>query len=186
MALIDIDDFKDVLGVGDLYPDATLQSAMDTAEQTLIPFLRFNRAGIIARELRSNVAKITTLSRHNFNVGDSVVVSGINSTFNGTKTVTAKTDYTFSYAKTNADVDPGNVYPPGNAMVGDYTLYDTTEAVRTAALMIAVDVWNARQSAQGQAQGVDFVPGPYRMGRSILSKVLGLIAPYRDVQSMVG
>ena len=186
MALIDIDDFKEVLGVGDLYPDATLQTVMDTAEETLLPFLRFNRAGIINRSLTNNVAKLETLSRHNFNVGDSVVITGINATFNGTKTVTAVTPYSFEYAKTASDVERGNVYPPGNAIVGDYSIYDTVESVRTAALMIAVDVWNARQSAQGQAQGVDFIPGPYRMGRSIISKVLGLIAPYRDVQSMVG
>lgn len=186
MALIDIDDFKDVLGVGDLYPDTLLQSVMDASEEALLPFLRFNRAGIMSRSLTNNVAKLETLSRHNFNVGDSVVITGVGTAFNGTKTVTAVTPYSFEYAKTNADIKRGNVYPPGNAIVGDYTLYDNVEAVRTAALMIAVDVWNARQSAQGQAQGVDFVPGPYRMGRSLISKVLGLIAPYRDVQSMVG
>jgi len=59
-------------------------------------------------------------------------------------------------------------------------------AVRTAALMIAVDVWNARTVPGGQAQGVDFVPGPYMMGRSLLTRVAGLIGRYRDVNGMVG
>lgn len=186
MALIDIEDFRDVLGVQDLYPDATLQSVMDAAQDALIPFLRFNRAGLISRSLTNNVAHIETLNRHNFNVGDSVVITGINSTFNGTKTITAVTTYSFEYAKTASDVERGNIYPPGNAIVGDYTIYDSVEAVRTAAMMIALDIWDARKSASGQAQGVDFIPGPYRMGKSLISRVLGLIAPYRDVAGMVG
>jgi hypothetical protein len=35
-------------------------------------------------------------------------------------------------------------------------------------------------------QAVDFNPGPYRMGRSLLSRVVGLISEYRDPKSMVG
>jgi hypothetical protein len=64
--------------------------------------------------------------------------------------------------------------------------YDNVVAVRTAALMIAVDVWNARTVPGGQAQGIDFVPGPYLMGRSIINRVQGLLMPYRDVSGMVG
>jgi hypothetical protein len=53
-------------------------------------------------------------------------------------------------------------------------------------MMIAVDVFNSWTVPGGQAQGIDFQPGPYIMGRSILSRVMGLISRYRDVDSMIG
>jgi hypothetical protein len=42
MSLIDLEDFKDVLGVGDIYPDAQLESAMESAAS------QFNGAWIVA------------------------------------------------------------------------------------------------------------------------------------------
>ena len=56
------------------------------------------------KALASNVATITTEAAHGFIVGESVVVAGIDATFNGTYTITAKTASTVSYAKTASDV----------------------------------------------------------------------------------
>lgn len=59
---------------------------------------------VTVRALTSNVATLTTGYPHGFIVGDSVTVSAVNATFNGTFTLTAVTARTFSYAKTAADV----------------------------------------------------------------------------------
>lgn len=187
MALIDLDDFKAVLGVGDLYPDATLEAVMTTAEEIILPYLKLNRASIRAGKIVDNVATFTTVSETHFSPGMSVIITKAKSTFNGTYTVTkVGVDY-FQVAKTHADYDEHQIYPWGQAIEADNVgIYDSVEPVRQAALMIAVDIWSSRQSAAGQAQGVDFTPGPYRMGRSILSRVMGLIANYREPGSMVG
>jgi len=57
------------------------------------------------KALTSNVATLTTSATHGFSVGDYVVVSGVDATFNGTYLIASvPTTTTFTYAKTNANV----------------------------------------------------------------------------------
>ena len=57
------------------------------------------------KALTSNVATLTTAVAHGLGVGQVVTVSGVDSVFNGTFTITVVgSTTTFSYAKTNADV----------------------------------------------------------------------------------
>lgn len=55
-----------------------------------------------------------------------------------------------------------------------------------AALAIAVDIWQSRTAPGGQAVAVDFTPSPYRMGRTLLQRVMGLLGPHLAVGSMIG
>jgi hypothetical protein len=60
---------------------------------------------ITNKALTSNVATLTTSAGHNYRAGDVVVVTGVDSTFNGTYSITAvPTSTTFTYAKTNANI----------------------------------------------------------------------------------
>lgn len=57
------------------------------------------------KALTSNVATITTSATHGFKVGQSVVIAGVDTTFNGTYTIASTpSGTTFTYAKTAADV----------------------------------------------------------------------------------
>jgi hypothetical protein len=57
------------------------------------------------KALASNVATITTSETHGFAVGDIAVITGVDSTFNGTHYVTGvPTTTTFTFAKENANV----------------------------------------------------------------------------------
>jgi N4-gp56 family major capsid protein len=57
------------------------------------------------KALTSNVATLTTAVAHGLGVGQVVTISGVDSVFNGTFTITVVgSTTTFSYAKTNADV----------------------------------------------------------------------------------
>lgn len=57
------------------------------------------------KALTSNVATITTSSTHGFSVGDIVVITGVDATFNGTHYITAvPTTTTFTFAKTASNV----------------------------------------------------------------------------------
>lgn len=188
MSLIDIDDFKAVLGVGDIYPDATLEGVMDSAEEILKSFLNLHRASIVAVELKDNVARFWTRQRHGYSVGQQVDISRVGSPFNGTRTITKVFENQFQASITSADVVKRENKPDGKCLLnGQSTYFDDIPQIREAALMIAVDLWNARQSAQGIANDATFAPGiPYRMGRSLVSRVAGLISGYRDPGSMVG
>jgi len=57
------------------------------------------------KALTSNIATLTTSANHTYLVGDVVVVSGVDTTFNGTYNILAvPTTTTFTYAKTAANV----------------------------------------------------------------------------------
>jgi uncharacterized repeat protein (TIGR02543 family) len=81
-------------------------------------------ASIANRSLTSNVATLTTSSPHGFVTGMSVIVINVNSTFNGTYTITSvPTSTTFTYAKTATDVTAAAVSPAGRATLSALTLY---------------------------------------------------------------
>ena len=68
--------------------------------------------------LLSEVATLTTSATHPYLVGETVVVTGVDSTFNGTYTITAVTGTTFSYAKPGAsNVTSAAVSPTGTSVV---------------------------------------------------------------------
>jgi len=184
MGYITLTELKTALGVGDLYPDAQLDDIIQTAESVLEPFLETHSVGITHAAISNNVMSFYTVRRHGFAVGQSVVVTGTD--YDGTYTVTDATGIMFQCAYTHADVVTHYYTPMGTAALSTAAIYDDVVAVRTAAMMIAVDVFNAWTVPGGQAQGIDFQPGPYLMGRSILSRVTGLISRYRDVESMIG
>lgn len=62
------------------------------------------QATVTNKALTSNVATLTTGSAHGWAVGNTVVVAGVDATFNGTYTLTAVGATTISYAKVAANV----------------------------------------------------------------------------------
>ena len=64
--------------------------------------------------------------------------------------------------------------------------YQDVPEVREAATAIAVDIFQSRQAPGGQIEAVDFTPGPFRMGASLLSRVRGLLGRWVDTGSLVG
>lgn len=184
MAYVTITELKTALGVGDLYPDTMLDDVIQTAESVLEPFLETHAVGVVSASLDTNKATFVTIRRHNYAIGQSVVITGTD--YDGTYTVLDRLAYTFTVAKTGTNTVSHHYLPMGKAELSTAATYDNVVAVRTAAMMIAVDVFNSWTVPGGQAQGIDFQPGPYIMGRSILSRVMGLISRYRDVDSMIG
>jgi hypothetical protein len=68
------------------------------------------------KSLTSNVATLTTSAAHGFEIGQTVVVAGVDATFNGTFLITNKTSNSFTYAKTATDVASTVVSPVGTAV----------------------------------------------------------------------
>jgi hypothetical protein len=69
---------------------------------------------------------------------------------------------------------------------GDDIDYEEIPEVVEATTAIAVDMWQSRLAPGGQMQAIDFTPGPYRMGRSLLTRVSGLLGKHMDTGSFVG
>ena len=68
------------------------------------------------KALTSNIATLTTTLVHDFNVGNSITVTGVDATFNGTYVVTAVTSNTISYSKTTSNVTSVAVSPYGSVV----------------------------------------------------------------------
>jgi hypothetical protein len=100
---------RSVLGVSSsLYDDTYLNQIIDTAETVILPMLVTFKAPIEKVSLTNNVATFTTLGIHEFTEGQSVVITGCGSPYNGTRVVLADnlSQYTFSQSITNADLLP--------------------------------------------------------------------------------
>lgn len=59
-------------------------------------------------------------------------------------------------------------------------------ACKEAALSVAVEIFQARTAAGGQAVATDFSPGPYRLSVWMTRRVMALLGPYLNVGGMIG
>jgi len=83
---------------------------------------------ITNKALASNVATLTTSSAHGLAIGDTVVVTGVDATFNGTWTVASvPTGTTFTFALTAADVT--SAAATGSVAVGIEAQWDGVQSV---------------------------------------------------------
>jgi hypothetical protein len=191
MALITLSELKSVLGIGDIYADPIVQAVADSAENIILSYLIFDDVSIVGASITSNVARFYC-HNNTFVVGEALTVTGCGSPFNGSRTVTkvGYDEYNVTYfeaALTNADITKRQIIPNGRAVLtSQAALYDTTPEVREAALAVACDIWITRTGTLGQ-QGVDFQsPAPYRLGRSMLTRVSGLLGKHLDTRGYLG
>lgn len=211
---VTMQELRDNLGIGTLYTNPTVEECCQAAEDQINAFLWFDSAPVVATSLTSNVATVMLANPGIFTVGEAVTFAGAGSTFNGSYIITATFPYStgasnilpafnlqlnyyqnpkgysfVQYAKTASDQNFRRVLPYGTATGADTKTasYATTASVREAAMVLAVDIWQARQVSQTGGVTVDgFSPSPYRMGNSMIGKIRGLLAPYMSPNSMVG
>ena len=191
MALITLSELKAVLGIGDIYSDAIVQAVADSAENIILSYLIFDDVAIKSVSLSGNVATIYCYD-NTFVTGQVLTVSKCGAPFDGSRTVVdsfngAYGEHYFTAAITNADIIRRDVIPTGRAVLtSQAALYDTTPEVREAAMAVACDIWITRTGTLGQ-QGVDFQsPAPYRLGRSMLTRVSGLLGKHLDTRGYLG
>ncbi len=199
---------RSVLGVSSsLYNDDYLNQIIDSAEAVVLPMLVTYSAPIGGTQLIGNEAYVYTVGRHPFNVGQSVIISGAGTPYNGTRTVKSVNTDTiavssvglitqifreglaaprtmFTFDLTNADINFREVIPSGKATLSGAATYVGNDAVESAIYVVSTEIFQSRTAAGGQIEGVDFAPTPYRMGKSLLSRVTGLLAPYLDEGSL--
>jgi len=182
-------ELRTILGVSQsLYSDAYLNDLIDTSENIILPMLVTFSSSVAKVKLENNIAYFETATPHEFTEGQSVVIAGCGSPFNGTRTVTNDelTEYVFTAAITNADVLEKNIIPAGTATLSGASTYVGNPNVESAVLAVAVEVFQSRTAAGGNIEGVDFQVTPFRLGRSLFNRISGLLGPYIDTETMVG
>lgn len=190
MSITTVATLRSALGVGTLYPDATLQEVCDAADNVLLPFLWKNQMPTVAH---SNSGTVGTLYfeepiRDMFYVGQSVTISGSGTKFNGTKIITGVAEYSFNVTTTHTSDNPYHtIQPYGLAAAETYTDYTAIPAVQEASLMICVSIWTSRQTNSGSGMNPDGSMGNlYAMSSQLISRVRGLLSGYIDPRSLVG
>jgi hypothetical protein len=189
MSLCTVAELKSVLGVGSLYPDATIQEVCDASDSVLIPMLWSPKWFSVAH---SNIVGQGTLYfndpvKETFYVGQTVTIANSGSSYNGNKSIISMGDYSITVTTDHANAKAKHpIYPYGTVSTTTYTDWTADAAIQNAALMIAVEIWQARTSTLSGSNAVDFQPSPYRMSAQLLAKVRGLIAHALDPRSMVG
>jgi hypothetical protein len=202
------------LGIGTLYTSATVEECCQSAEDLVNQYLWFNTAPVVGTALQDNVATLMIANPNAFVATQQITVSGCGATFNGTYTITGTippstgttslipvfmyqygqnnypSGYSFvQYARTGSNQTFHKVVPYGVATGPDHKTqaYASTPAIREAAMIVAVDIWQARQVSQTGGVGMDGVSAsPYRMGYQLINRVRGLIQPYSSPNSLVG
>lgn len=192
MSLCTVAELKSALGVGSLYPDATLQEVCDAADNVLLPFIWANTNFNVAH---SNTATTGTLYFNEnifdkYYIGQTVVIAGNGSKHNGSKTITVVDAYSITYAITGNNNTPQVKHPvnPFGTVAGEtYLDPAAVPSIQLAALMVAESIWQSRQANSGNGMAPDGSMGSfYAMSSQLISRIRGLIAPYLDPRSMVG
>jgi len=191
MSLTTVAELRSALGVGSLYADATLQEVCDASDAVILPMLWNNYSFNVAHSNTTNTGTLyfETPTKDVFYVGQTVVITGNGSKHNGSKTVTGVGAYSITYAITgnnNTAAPYHPVNPLGQVAADTYVDYTLDAAVQEAALMISVDIWQARQTTSSGGVSPDFQPSPYKLGNTLLARVRGLLAHALSPNSMVG
>jgi hypothetical protein len=184
-----IAELRSALGIGTLYTDAVVDEVCQAAQDIVFSYLWKNEVNNYAHSniVGSGTLYFNNLVRDVFYVGGTVSITGNGATFNGSKVVTSMTDYSITVTTTHTTPEAIHAVQPFGTVAGtQYTNYATVAAVNEAALMIAIDIWQARQASNAGGISPDFQPSPYRMGNTLTARVRGLLAPYLSPNSLVG
>lgn len=200
-SLIDVEDFKTVLGVGDLYDDADLEQVCQAATNIILSYLIMYKVRVDQACCTSaatppetgTTVRFRTVEPHKFMVGQQIDLRGFGiAQWDKTVTVTEVPAENIVIATSTTPwniepVDPMPIIPNGTAYdTQRINYYAEVPEVVEAATAIAVDMWQSRLAPGGQMNAVDFTPGPYRMGKSLVTRVSGLIGQHMDTGGLVG
>ncbi len=201
------------LGIGALYSDTIVEECCQTSEDLLNQFLWFDSYPVVGAGLYNNTAMVVISAPVSYVTGQTITLSGCGSTYNGSVTITGTYPYTngsvtlpyfinfpFNYyqfprgysmiqfSKTAANDNYHQIVPYGKALGVDTktSSYATTPAVREAAMILAVQIWQSRQVPNGGGMDMSMGPAPFQIGNSLMARVRSLISPYQNPRSMVG
>ena len=181
---------RQILGVSvSLYSDAQLDSYIDSAEQTILPLLTQYQSSVTVAKVSDSVIYFTTMRPNYFVPGQSVIVTGAGA-YSATYTVTDDRiePYTFTAATAAADrTYPLPFIPNALATLSGgsaASLYANTPPIENAILVVAVEIFQSITAPGNAIMSDQFQPSPFVLGRSLNNRVIGLLGPFLDVETM--
>jgi len=188
--IVTADELRQVLGVSEsLFSDAYLDTIIESAESTILPMLTQYQSAVVSTRIKDDVLYIDTLRPNFFVQGQGVILAGIGNGLDGPYTVS---DHSVNAFRVTCVVDEADriltpVIPAGTITLDGGSaaeIYANVPAVNKAILIVSVEIFQSITAPGGQIEGVDFAPTPYRMGRSLQNRVIGLISAFYDVDSI--
>lgn len=179
------------LGIGTLYSDSLLDEICQAAENIIKEKLWFNEQTIYAISAEGTTGRVYLAdNRTQFVVGDVVTIENVRAHFNGSHTLTNvynNGDHYVEFVKAQIITRAKHNIAPYGRIFGDTGVdYATLPQIRQAAMMIAVDIFQARTVSQTGGISPDFTPAPYKMGNSLIGRIRALIADYLHPGGLVG
>jgi hypothetical protein len=179
-------ELRSTLGVSvALYSDAFLDSILDAAENAILPMLVTYSQAVYGFERANNVTEIYLNTANIFGKDQTVTISGVDASINGTHTILARYNDRFEINNVGADVPFRRVIPSGKVATGTFS-YVGNPNVENAVLVVAVEIFQSRFSSGGSIEGLDLQVTPYRIGIGLMSRVKGLLGVFLDEGSMIG
>ena len=189
-AIVTASQLRAILGVSvSLYSDAQLDQIIDSAEQTILPLLTQYQSSVTFANVSDSVIYFTTQRPNYFVPGQSVVVTGAG-TYSATYTVTDDRiePYLFTAATAASDrTYPLPFIPAATATLSGGSaaaLYASTPPVENAILVVSVEIFQSITAPGNQIMSDNFQPAPFILGRSLTNRVIGLLGPFLDVETM--
>ncbi len=181
-------ELRSALGIGALYSSAVVEEVCQAAENVVKGKLWFNTQSVYAIEATGTRGRIYIYENaEQFVVGDTITVENVRQHFNGTQTIIAMNGGWLEFVKNQITTLPYHTIAPWGRVYGTQAIdYATLPEVNQATLMIAVDIWQARQASNAGGISPDFQPSPYRMGNTLMARVRGLLADHLAPGGQVG
>lgn len=187
--IITAEELRTVLGVSEsLYGDEYLDQVIDSAELTILPLLTQYQSAIATTRISNGVAFFTTIRPCYFAVGQSVVVAGCGD-LDGTYTITSDSTQPFEFSVVTAEADRvlNVIIPAGTATLSGASsaeLYANVPPIKSAILVVSVEIFQSVTASGNMTTNENFNPSPFVLGRSLQSRVVGLLSPFIDVETM--
>jgi hypothetical protein len=189
-AIVTASQLRSILGVSvSLYSDAQLESYIDSAEQTILPLLTQYQSSVTFANVSDSLIHFTTMRPNYFVPGQSVIVTGAGA-YSATYTVTDDRiePYLFTAATAAADLTYPLPFIP-NALAtlsggSAASLYANTPPIENAILAVSVEIFQSITAPGNQIMSDNFQPSPFVLGRSLSNRVIGLLGPFLDVETM--
>ena len=181
-------ELRSALGIGALYSSAVVEECCQAAENIVKSKLWFNTQSVYALEATGTTGRIYIYENiDQFVVGDTITVENVRQHFNGSQTITKVEGDWLEFVNAQIVTRAYHTIAPWGRVYGTQAVdYSTLAEVNEATLMVAVDIWQARQASNAGGISPDFQPSPYRMGNTLMARVRGLLADHLAPGGQVG
>jgi len=188
--VVSADELRAVLGVSDsLFTDAYLDQIIDSAELTILPMLTSYNNSISSYEIRDGIIYFNTIKVNTFVQGQDVVITGLGA-LDDTYTVDDFHYRPYVFSATTPAANTATLIPviPSGVAVLDGSsaaeLYANTPPVKSAILVVSVEIFQAVTAPGNMSSNIDQNPSPFVLGRSLQNRVIGILSAYIDVETI--